>query len=77
MASPRRPPTKGFPYIHANTLRVVRWYWKASSLLKCVGAGIYSSCTGIADPNLNSSEASENLSDSDEDVGGVPGIYLA
>ena len=77
MAFPRRPPTKGFPYIHAKKFRVVKWYWKASSLLKYVGAGIYSSCSGSADPNLNSSETSENLSESDEDAGGVPGTKLA
>ena len=76
MASPRRSPTNGFPYIHAKKFRVVRWYWKASSLLRCVGAGTYSSCSGRADPDLNSSEASENLSESEEDVGGVPGIKL-
>ena len=77
MASPRRPPTKGFPYIHAKKFRVVRWYWKASSLLKCSGAGMYNSCSGTADPKLSSSEASDNLSESDEDAGGVPGTKLA
>lgn len=34
---------------------------------------MYSSCCGTADPNLTSSEESENLSESDEDTGGVPG----
>ena len=38
---------------------------------------MYSSCSGCAEPNLNSSEVSENLSESDEDAGGVPGTNLA
>ena len=38
---------------------------------------MYSSCSGSADPNLTSSEASEVLSESDEDEGGVPGTKLA
>lgn len=77
MASPRRPPTKGLPYIHAKKFRVVRWYWNASSLLRYVGAGMYSSCSGGVDPRFNSTDPSENLSESDEEVGGVPGTKLA
>lgn len=38
---------------------------------------MYSSCSGSAEPNLDSSEASENLSESDEDAGGVPGMKAA
>ena len=38
---------------------------------------MYNSCSGSADPNLYSSEASESLSESVEDVGGVPGTNLA
>lgn len=38
---------------------------------------MYNSCSGTPDPNLNSSEASESLSESDEDAGGVPGTNLA
>lgn len=38
---------------------------------------MYNSCFGTSDPNLNSSQASENLSESDDDAGGVPGTKLA
>lgn len=38
---------------------------------------MYSSCFGTADPSLNSSELSDNLSESDDDAGGVPGTKLA
>ena len=38
---------------------------------------MYNSCFGRAEPNLDSSEASESLSDSDEDAGGVPGTKVA
>ena len=38
---------------------------------------MYNSCSGTADPKLSSSEASDNLSESDEDAGGVPGTKLA
>ena len=34
---------------------------------------MYSSCSGTADPNWGSSEASDNFSVSEEDAGGVLG----
>ena len=33
---------------------------------------MYNSCSGSADPNLGSSEASDSFSVSEEDAGGVP-----
>ena len=38
---------------------------------------MYSSCSGTADPSLNSSEESDNFSESDDDAGGVPRTNLA
>ena len=37
---------------------------------------MYSSCSGTVDPNVVSSEASDILSVSEEDAGGVPGAKL-
>lgn len=34
---------------------------------------MYNSCSGISDPNWSSSEGSDNLSESDDDAGGVTG----
>lgn len=38
---------------------------------------MYNSCSGISDPILSSPEASDNLSESDDDAVGVTGKYLA
>lgn len=38
---------------------------------------MYSSCSGSAGPNWDSSKVPESLSESDGDTGGVPGIKLA